>query len=108
MKELEDFKKEKANNEKEVKSWQTDSNPDVPYEITCPLPPIFSSKLCHPTRRIFLSNSLPNISTIEWVKPDDSFQDEAEEALCEQYDRQVAEFYLEEREAAVQKPKLGN
>jgi chromosome segregation ATPase len=77
---------------------QTDEHPDIPYKVTDKLPPIFSSQLCHHSRRIYLSNSLPNLDSICWSKPSENFVDEAEEALAEQYDKQVKEFYLDERE----------
>ena len=58
-----------------------------------------SSNLCHITPPIkFLSNSLPYLNTILWVKPDMTYQDEAEEALNVQYDRQIEEFFLLEME----------
>ena len=77
---------------------QTDQHPEIPYKVTDQLPPIFSSQLCHHSRRIYLSNSLPNLDSICWSKPSKDFIDEAEEALAEQYDNQVKEFYLDERE----------
>ena len=77
---------------------QTDSHPDIPYEVNCPLPPIFSSQLCLKSRRIFLSDSLPNLDSVCWSKPDEDFTEEAEEALNDQYDRQIREFYEDERD----------
>ena len=80
---------------------QTDTHPDIPYQINSPLPPIFRSTLFHQTPRIsFMSNSLPSLEAICWGKIDDDEQlrDLAEEALADQYDRQVTEFYLSERE----------
>ena len=78
---------------------QTDQHPEIPYSISDPLPPIFSVQLCHFSSRIgCLSNSLPNFNTICWVKSDNTFQDEAEEALNEHYDNQIKEFYISERE----------
>ena len=85
------------------KSTQTESHPDIPYEITSPLPPIFNSQLCHHSKRILhLSNSLPNLHTIDWVKVslEDQIRDEAEQALSDQYDRQVENFYDEARNKA--------
>ena len=85
---------------KEVPS-QTLSNPDVPYLVTDPLPPIFSSQLCFKSRPIhFLSRSMPNLNSILWCPPDDEDLDAAEEFLAEQYDREIEEFYLEAREQA--------
>ena len=84
-----------------VKFLQTDSHHDIPYEITSPLPPIFSSHLCHASKRIqFLSNSLPSLHTIDWVKvtEEDTVRDMAEQALCEQYDRQIENYYNEARD----------
>ena len=65
------------------------------------LPPIFSSQLCtiSPTIK-FLSRSIPNLDSLCWCHPDEDFRDEAEQALNEQYDRQVADFYEDEREKA--------
>ena len=78
---------------------QTEEHPDIPYDITSPLPPIFSSQLCHITPKLrFLSKSAFHLDTICWVKPDDSYQEEAEEALNQQYDRNIEEFYLSERD----------
>ena len=80
-------------------SIQTDQHPEIPYSIVDPLPPIFSSQLCYSSRRIgYISKSIPNFNTMCWVKPDDTFEDEAQEALNDQYDRQIEEFYLAERE----------
>ena len=79
-------------------SCQTDSHPDIPYQITYPLPPIFSSELCYKSRPIFLSDSLPNLASISQFKPSYAFAEEAEIALSEQYDRQVKEFYEDERD----------
>ena len=51
---------------------QTDQHPDIPYQITTPLPPIFNSMLCHKSKPIrFLSKSLPSLDCICWVKPPD-------------------------------------
>ena len=86
---------------KVFKSTQTDSHPDAPYEITSALPPIFSSQLCHQSPQIrFLANSLPNLSTIAWIKitPEEALRDAAEDALNDQHDRQIAEFYISERD----------
>ena len=72
-------------------------------KITSPLPLIFSSQLCHHSKRIhFLSNSLPNLSTITWVRvtEEDAIRDEAEQALCDQYDTQVRDYYDDAREKA--------
>ena len=85
------------------KSSQTDQNQDIPYSITSPLPPIFSSQLFHHSKRIhFLSNSLPNLSTITWVRvtEEDEIRDEAEQALCDQYDRQVRAYYDDAQDKA--------
>ena len=94
-------KEKKENDAKKVDNYsQTDQNPDIPYEVTSPLPPIFSSSLCRQSRRISLfTNSLPNLSTIDWVTVthEDILRDEAEEALSEQEDRLIEEFYLDER-----------
>jgi hypothetical protein len=85
------------------KSSQTDQNQDIPYYVTSPRPPIFSSQLFHHSKSIhFLSNSLPNLSTISWVRvtEEDAIPDEAEQALCDQYDRQVRAYYDDARDKA--------
>jgi hypothetical protein len=68
-------------------SCQTKAHPDIPYRVSSPLPPIFSLQLCHKSRPIFLSDSLPNLDSVCWCKPNEDFKNEAEEALAEQYDR---------------------
>jgi hypothetical protein len=84
---------------KKSNNSQTESNYDIPYSVKMLLPPIFNSNLCHLTSKInFLSNSLPNLDTILWVEPDTTHQDEAEEALNNQYDRQIDDFYRTEQE----------
>ena len=77
---------------------QTDSHPEIPYEVTSPLPPIFGNQLCWKSRLFHFSKSLPSLDKLCWCKPDYDFTDEAEEALNEQYDRQVREFYEDERD----------
>ena len=77
---------------------QTNAHPDIPYQVTSTLPPIFSSELCYNSRPIFLSNSLPNLARMSQFQPTNDFTDEAEEALSEQHDRQIREFYEDERE----------
>ena len=85
---------------KEVTS-QTDSHPEVPYLVTDPLPPIFSSQLCYRSRPIhFLSRSLPNLNSFLWCPPDDEYIDAAEEFLADQYDREIKEFNLDAQEQA--------
>ena len=89
-----------------VKSSQTNYHEDIPYKVTDPLPPIFSSQLCHFSKPInFFSNSLPNLNTITWVKvsEEDELRDEAEQALCDLYDRDLELYYREaaERSRAV-------
>ena len=67
-------------------SCQTDEHPGTPYAITEQLPPIFSSKLCFPSSRIkFLTRSLPNLDTVQWVHTteDKKIRDKAEDALAE-------------------------
>ena len=89
-------------------STQTDSNPDTPYRITDPLPPIFSSQLCHQSPRIhLLTKSLPNVNTIDWVTitPEEALRDEAEEALSQHHDDQISYFYKEATERARAKKK---
>ena len=77
-------------------SCQTIQSLDVPYLVTDILPPIFGSQLCRRSKTInFISRSLPNLSTLTWVKftDEDILEDEAEQALNDQYDRQVEEFF---------------
>ena len=71
--------------------------------ITDALPPIFGSKLCHRSKAVkFFSRSLPNLSTISWVRvtEEDIQENEAEQALNNQYDRQVDEFYIDAKKKA--------
>ena len=53
-------------------------------------------------KRLYLSNSLPNLHTIGWITvvPEDKIRDEAEQALSDQYDRQVRDFYDEAKDQA--------
>ena len=95
---LEDQMKVLVGKKCEENSCQTDAHPEIPYKITDCLPPIFSSQFCHRSRPIHLSNSLPCLDSVCWSKPDENFIDEAEEALNEQYDKQISQFYLDERE----------
>ena len=93
------MKKAEKKPETSSQTVHIDQHPEIPYEISEPLPPIVSSDLCHTSPRIgYLSKSLPNFHMICLVTPDDNFQDEAEEALNEQYDRQIEEFYTSKRE----------
>ena len=93
--------KDKIDIEKQSVSSQTNSHFDIPYLVTDPLPPIFSMELRYKTKPIhFLSKSIPNLDSILWCPPDDEYLDEAEEYLCQQYDREVKEFYIEAREKA--------
>ena len=85
------------------KSSQTCQNDEIPYSVTEALPPIFASQLCYLTKPIrHLSSSLPNLSTMNWVKftEEDRIRDEAEEALCDQFDRRIIAFYEDARETA--------
>ena len=75
---------------------QTDSHPDIPNDVTSPLPPIFGNQMCWKSRPFHFSNSLPNLKMLSWCQPNYDFTDEAEEALAEQYDRQVREYYEDE------------
>ena len=97
-------KANKMNVDNESKESQTDQHPDLPYEITSPLPPIFNSQLCHATPPIhFLSRSMPRLDKICWSKPNDCFVDEAEEFLNFQYDQQVQQYYLDAKQEAMDK-----
>ena len=83
------------NKRKVSNSCQTNDSPDVPYLITEPLPPIFGSQLLQKTKIQHISRSLPNLASFMWVKvsDDDLILDAAEEALNEQFDREVENFY---------------
>ena len=71
--------------EREEAASQTDSHPEIPYLVTGPLPPIFSSQLCFKSCPIhFLSRSLPNLNSFIWCPPADEYIDAAEEFLAEQ------------------------
>ena len=79
-------------------SCQTNHFPEVPYFVTESLPPIFGSQLCRISKPIkYLSRSLPDMSILCWVKvtEEDKLVEAAEEALNEQYDRQVEDYYQE-------------
>ena len=41
---------------------------------------------------------MPNLTKMSWCQPSENFTDEAEEALAEQDDRIIREFYEDERE----------
>ena len=85
----------------ETKVCQTDNHPEIPYAITTPLPPIFSSQLCHATPPIhFLSRSLPRLDKISWCEPDDHIVNEAEEYLNFQYDQEIKQFYQDAKQQA--------
>ena len=73
-------------------SCQTDHHIDIPYLVTSPLPPIFSSELCFNSPPFNLNNSLPNLSTIGCCQPETGFTEKAEEAVDEQYDTHIHEF----------------
>ena len=75
--------RDKSRIEKQDISSQTNTNEDIPYKVTDPLPPIFSMELRHKSKPIkFLSRSIPNFNSILWCPPD-----EAKEFLADQYDR---------------------
>ena len=81
-------------------SCQTDSHPDIPYQIASPLPPIFGSKLCYYSRHLkSLSSSLPDLWNVKFTTTDDLL-DAAEEALADEYEKEVDNFYLEKKEMA--------
>ena len=81
-------------------SCQTDSHPDILYHIQSPLPPLFGSKLCYYSRHLkSMSSSLPDLWNVKFTTTDDLL-DAAEEALAEEYEKEVDDFYLEEKERA--------
>ena len=92
-------------------SCQTNDHIDVPYQITSPLPPIFGSQLCYRTPPInFLSRSLPSLDCICWVQnsEDEVLRDKAEEMLADQYDAEIKEFYMTEKERLLTMQLLNN
>ena len=95
---LEVIVKELKSKNVESISCQTTHSADVPYSINTQLPPIFGSQLCQISKPLnFLSISLPNLSTLRWVKitEEDMLVNAAEDALNEQHDRQVNHYYRE-------------
>ena len=79
--------------EQETSTCGTSSVKSIPYLVTSPLPPIFSKELCRIYPKIqFLSRSHPDLASIRWCEPDTNYREEAEEALNEQYERNVREF----------------
>ena len=108
--EIEKNKFEKAKKfqiQKETKVCQTDENPDVPYYITIPLPPIFSLQLCHATPPIkFLSRSLPRLDRIKWCQPEDYMVDEVDEFLNYQHDQEIKQFYEDAKTKALENKSI--
>ena len=87
--------------ETDVKVCQTDSHPEIPYDVTAPLPPIFSLQLCHATPPInFMSRSLPRLDKIRWCEPSEYMVDDAEEYLNYQYEQEIEEFYRDAKNKA--------
>ena len=100
---LENHLKELESSSQESTACQTDQTPDVPFLISEPLPPIFGSQLCKISKTIHhLSSSLPDLSTLTWVKftEEEIIADEAEQALNAQHDREVSDFYEEAKKTA--------
>ena len=84
-------------------SCQTDPHPELPYEITSPLPPIFSSQFCHHTPRIrFWSRSLPKLESVDWWNKTeaDLIEEEVAEYEANLHDREIAEFYENKQDQA--------
>ena len=100
---LENNVKEYNSKRKVSVSSQTNNTPDVPYLVTEPLPPIFGSQVLQKTKIQALSRSLPNLSqfTLVEVTEEDLILEAAEEALNNQYDRRVAEFYEDAKAKAI-------
>ena len=97
-----DLKKLKSVSKESV-SCQTTHTPDVPYSVSDKLPPIFGSQLCKQSKTVHhLTRSLPDLSTLSWVKftAEDIIADEAEQALNEQHDREINDFYREAKNTA--------
>ena len=100
---LENHLKELESSSQESTACQTDQTSDVPFLISEPLPPIFGSQLCKINKTIHhLSSSLPDLSTLTWVKftEEEIIADEAEQALNAQHDREVSDFYKEAKKTA--------
>ena len=100
---LENHLKELESSSQESTACQTDQTSDVPFLISEPLPPIFGSQLCKISKTInHLSSSLPDLSTLTWVKftEEEIIADEAEQALNAQHDREVSDFYKEAKKTA--------
>ena len=77
-------------------SCQTDAHPDLPYQITSPLPPIFSSQFCRHTPKIrFWSRSLPKLDSVDWWNKTeaDFIEEEIADYEAELYDREIEDFY---------------
>ena len=71
---------------------------DLNLEVFSPLPIEMNTKLCYYSpHKKFMSNSLPSLYNVQWTTTDDLL-DAAEEALAEQYDREVQEFFRDEQE----------
>ena len=100
---LENHLKELESSSQESTACQTDQTPDVPFLISEPLPPIFGSQLCKISKTLHhLSSSLPDLSTLTWVKftEEEIIADKAEQALNAQHDRVVSDFYKEAKKTA--------
>ena len=91
----------KSDVEIDSKHCQTDGHPDLPIEITSPLPPIFSSELCHATPPArFISHSMPRLDLICWASPEDWCVDDVDDFLNYQHDEQIKLFYLDAKQQA--------
>ena len=83
-------------------SMQTLSTIDIPYRLEDPLPPIFGSNLCYVTKPVNLSCSMPDLTKVLWVSKtkDDVWQECAENALIDLYDKEVDLFYEKAKQLA--------
>ena len=101
-----DLANESKTVEIDTKVCQTDSHPEIPYDITAPLPPIFSLQLCHASPPInFLSRSLPRLDKMRWCQPDEYVVNDADDYLNSQYEHEIKEFYDDARNKAQEKRK---
>ena len=50
---------------------------------------------CVKTSKLNCSSSLPNLPSLSWVTNEEVMMDEAEQALNDQYDREVSSFYTD-------------
>ena len=67
-------------------------------KLTVPCPPFSHLNYVLNPDESFCQSLWVNLDSVCWSKPDEDFTEEAEEALNDQYDRQIREFYEDERD----------